>query len=107
MTVFSAMFDTLYADPNIAKDAVYVPPGGGEGTPCRAVRSTLPDEQIVGYGAAGVIVGSDVFELRRTEVPDPAAEGRLTVGGIDYVIKGDPRAAADGRLWIVETYRAG
>lgn len=100
MTVFAAMFDTLFADPNMAAQAVYTPPGGGAPVPC-AVMFRAPDFDWRG-GEASVTTPARVAELRVSEVALVEEEGVLEVAGRTYTVQHAKHPDADRLLWRVE-----
>jgi hypothetical protein len=82
MTAFTAAIDTLFADPNIAYDAIYIPTGGDPMTV--RVIAKRPDE-IVGFGDTRIHTATAMFDVRVSEVPAPAEGDTLEVGGETYV----------------------
>ena len=100
MSVFADAIDDLFADPNLAVDAVYTPPGG-EGVACR-IMLRRPDETVE-FGGSKLVVGSVVIEVRASEVSAPAKGGTFTVGDGVYAITAVPRLPDTERLiWRCE-----
>jgi hypothetical protein len=99
MTAFTAAIDTLFADPNIACDAIYTPAGGDPIT-VRMI-AKRPDE-IVGFGDTRIHTATALFDVRIVEVPAPAAGDTLEIGGECYVIQGEPVRDRDGLIWSLD-----
>jgi len=72
MTALSDANDALYGDDNIAVDATWRSGGAGDGTGVRIIR-TAPDKA-ARFGQSHLVVATDVFDVRRSEVA-AAAEG--------------------------------
>jgi len=100
MSVFAVAVDDLFADPNLAVDAVYTPPGG-QGVTCK-IMLRRPDGTVE-FGGSKVVVGSVLIEVRASEVSAPAKGGRFTVGDTTYAISAVPRRPDPDRLvWRCE-----
>lgn len=100
MSVFDAMFGVLFADPNMASDATYTPPGGGDPVSCRAILRQ-PDVDWRG-GEVEVATPSRIAEVRVSEVPVMKEAGTLAIGGKSYTIQKASRPDADRLLWRLE-----
>lgn len=101
MSVFDAALDTLYADPNLAVDAVYTPPGGGAPVPCRTDLSA-GDRDWRAFSDSGVTLPAISAEVRVSDVMDPEEGGTLAVGGSSYRITRVTQPGTDRRLWRLE-----
>ncbi|MGF7178433.1 head-tail joining protein [Azospirillum doebereinerae] len=99
MTVFDSLFDTLFADPNMASSAVYTPPGGSP-VACR-VSFRQPDVDWRSDGS-GVSTTSRIAEVRVSEVAVMEEEGTLAIGGQTFTIQKASRPDADRLLWRLE-----
>jgi len=67
---FVAATDALFADPNIARDAIWRLGGLGAGLHVRIV-TRRPDE-VVGFGDSRAILPTLLINVRRSEVTAPA-----------------------------------
>lgn len=100
MTVFAAAIDDLFADPNLAVDAVYQPPAGGDGIACR-IMLRRPDETVE-FGGSKFVAGSVIIDVRAAEL-SPAKGGTLAVGDTVYSVSAVPRQPDPDRLiWRCE-----
>ena len=100
MNAFAAAVDMLFADPNIAFDAVYTP-AGGEPMMARVI-ARRPDE-IVGFGDTRVHAATAMFDVRVSEVPAPAESDTLEIGGETFIVQGEPIRDREGLIWSLDT----
>lgn len=105
MDVFAAAIDDLFADPNIARTAVWRAGGTGPGMPVRVI-SRRPDS-VAEFGAIRLAVETTVFDLRISEVPDLAEGDTLEVNGETFVVQGEPRRDAARLVWTADARPAG
>ena len=101
MTAFAAATDVLFADPHLARDAVYRPVGDGDGIPVR-VMLRRPD-RIDSFGETRLASSTTTFDLRTSEVPEPEAGDTLEFHGRTVVVQGAPLLDAEGLVWSVDT----
>jgi hypothetical protein len=101
MTVFADAIADLFADPNIARDAVWRPGGSGDGIPVRAI-ARRPDREVE-FGDVAVHTATAVFEVRVSEVPNPAEGDTITLGGETFVVQGEPVRDAERLVWTLDS----
>ena len=104
MDAFAAAIDDLFADPNIARTAVWRAGGTGPGVPVRVI--TRRPDSIAEFGATRLAVETTIFYLRVSEVTDLAEGDTLELDGETFVIQGTPRRDAARLVWTVETHPA-
>ncbi|CBS88987.1 head-tail joining protein [Azospirillum lipoferum] len=81
-------------------EAATYTPSGGSPTPCRVIREG--GGKPVKFGPVTVYLSSLSFDVRASEVPDPAAGGVFRVGAMAYTITGTPYHPEDdphGLVW--------
>ena len=100
MTVFAAAIDDLFADPNLARDALWRAGGSGPAAPVRVV-ARRPD-RIAEFGETRVAVPTAVFDLRIAEAPSLAEGDALEIDGTVFAVQGEPLKDAEGLVWTVE-----
>lgn len=100
MNAFSAAIDAIFADPNMAADAVYRAGGLGAGVPCRVIL-TRPDLQS-SFGDARINSETTMLDVRASEVTAPAAGDTITLGAEVLVIQGDPLRDRERLAWKCE-----
>lgn len=98
---FSAAMDDLFADPNIAADAVYLPASGGAGSDVRVILKR-PDE-VASFGEARIASETLVLLVRVIEIQDPEEDDQFMIGGRNYVVQGAPVADALRLVWTLNT----
>ncbi|MGF7176991.1 head-tail joining protein [Azospirillum doebereinerae] len=100
MNAFAGMLDSLFADSNMAVDALYTPPDGGPPVPCRAM-IRQPD---VDWRSGGSAIGTTarIAEIRVSEVAAMEEEGLLAFGGRTASVQKASRPDADRLVWRLE-----
>ena len=99
MNAVAAAIDLLFADPNMARPAVYTPEGGGP-VDVRVV-ARRPDE-IVGLGETRIHAGTTLLDVRVSEIAEPRPGDRISVDGEDYLVQGEPVRDAERLIWTLE-----
>jgi len=91
---FAAALDVLFFAPG-SSEAFYTPKGGAERpTPIRVIRGQ-PDRS-VGFGSQQVIEGTNVFEIRKSDVPEPETGAFIRIGDARYKLLGQPMVDLEG-----------
>jgi hypothetical protein len=101
VSAFAAATDVLFADPHLARDAVYRPGGVGDGIPVR-VMVRRPD-RIEGFGETRIASSTTVLDVRVSEVAEPAAGDTLALDGKTVVVQGTPIRDAEALVWTLDT----
>ena len=98
MTAVSAALDALFADANIARDAVYIDEGGTQ----RLVRVvTRRADEVTTFGEARLWSETTRIDLRVAEVPQPRPGDRIEIDGEAFLIQGEPVRDRDRLVWTV------
>lgn len=98
---FAAATDDLFADPNVAADAVYLPSTGGAGSDVRVILKR-PDE-VASFGEARIATETLVLLVRVSEIQDPEEDDMFLIDGKSYVVQGVPVADALRLVWTLNT----
>ena len=101
LDAFTAALDDLFANPDIARTAIYRPGGVGDGTPVRAV-ARRPDRQAE-FGDIAVHTATAMFEVRVFEVPAPTEGDAIIFDGETFIIQGEPTRDAERLVWTLDT----
>jgi hypothetical protein len=101
MSVFAAAIDALFADPNLARTALYRPGGIGDGVPVRVIAKR--NDQVSEFSDISVVSATARFDLRVTEVPAPAEGDTITLDGETFVIQGEPLRDTERQVWSIDT----
>jgi hypothetical protein len=104
MSVFAAAIDALFADPNLALDAVYRAGGVDPAVPVRAILRR-PD-RIGEFGETRIVVGSVMIDVRVSEVASPAEGDTIQAENTVYIIQGQPIGDAERLVWTLEARQA-
>jgi hypothetical protein len=100
MDAFVAATDALFADPNIARDAVWRAGGVGAGTSARVI--TRRPDQVVGLGDSRAVLPTTLIDVRRSEVSEPATGDIVEIDGDLFEIIATPTADGLGLVWTCE-----
>ena len=100
MRAIEIAIDALFADPNIARDALYRAQATGETRTVRVV-TKRPDE-VLDFGDSRVVTATTVAEVRVSEVPEPREGDTLEIGDAVFVVKGVPRRDAERLVWSLD-----
>lgn len=101
MSAFAGAIDTLFADPNMAVDAVFQESGVGPGRVIRVIRKA-PDA-VSEFGQARISQPTTLLDIRASEVPAPKAGDRVNIGPEFYVVQGVPQRDRHRLIWTVDT----
>jgi hypothetical protein len=100
MTIFPVALDVLFADPNIAADAVWRAGGVGAGTAVRVV--TRRPDQVVGFGDSRAVLPTLLVDVRRSEVAEPASGDTVEIDGELFEIIAAPIVESLRLVWTCE-----
>mgnify|MGYP001765868582 CR=1 FL=1 len=103
MTTFAVAIDTIFADPNIGEDALWLPGGAGPGVPIRVIRKS-PDK-VVEFGDIRAITGTVLLDVRRSEAVAIAGGDRIVIGAETFQIIGETMRDAPGLVASCEAQK--
>ncbi len=103
MNAFTIGMDALFADDNIAMDAIYT---AGGGTPVLVRVVARRADSITGFGEAKLWSETQRFDLRVSEVATPRPGDRLEIGGEAFLIQGEPVRDAERLIWTIDVHPA-
>ncbi|MBB1491327.1 hypothetical protein H5395_07245 [Paracoccus sp. MC1854] len=99
MSAFAAAVDTLFADPNIARDAVYIADGGA---PVLVRVVARRADAVNDFGDARLWSETTRIDLRIAEVQQPRPGDRIEIDGEAFLIQGEPLRDRERLVWTVE-----
>jgi hypothetical protein len=99
VTAFAAVIDLLFADRNLACDAIYVAEGGAP-APVRVV--TRGGDAVTDFGNARLWSETTRLDLRVAEVPNPRPGDRIEIDGEAFLIHGEPVRDRERLVWTVD-----
>ncbi len=98
-----AIINALFADDNIASDAIYTA-GGGSPVLVRVVARRA--DSITGFGEAKLWSETQRFDLRVSEMASPRPGDRLEISGEAFLIQGEPVRDAERLIWTIDVHPA-
>ena len=101
MSAFDLAVEDLFADPNIAKPAIYRAGGIGDGISVRVI-TRQPDRDIE-FGNINIHSATTVFEIMVSAVPNPAEGDTITMGDEIFIFQGEPKRDAERLIWTLDT----
>ena len=104
MTVFAFALDALFADPNVARDAVHVPAGGA---PRRVRAIARRADAVSDFGEARLWSETTRVDLRVAEVAAPRPGDRVEMDGEAFLVRGEPVRDRERLVWTLELHPAG
>jgi hypothetical protein len=94
MDPFAAALDVLFYAPG-SDEAFYTPRGGAERPdPIRVIRGQ-PDRE-VGFGGQQVVEGTNVFEIRKSDVADLQRGAIVRIGVVRFKLLGEAMTDVEG-----------
>lgn len=103
MSVFAEAIGDLFADPHLARDAVWRP-ALGDPFPIRIVLRQ-PDE-VASFGESRFATDTTVIDMRVAEVAEPRPGDQIEIDGDLFVIQGEPRRDSKRLVWRIEAVPA-
>ena len=100
MTAFAAATDVLFADPHLARDAVYRSVGAVDGISVR-VMLRRPD-RIESFGETRIWTESVIGDVRTHDATSLAEADIFEIDGANYVVQGEPVRDSERLVWSVE-----
>ena len=99
MSVFAAAVGALFADPNIGRDAVYMPEGGA---PILVRVVARRADAISDFGDARLWSETTRMDLLVAEVANPRPGDRVEPDGEAVLIQGEPVRDRERLVWTVD-----
>jgi hypothetical protein len=100
MTAFAAALDALFADPHLAREAVYQPVDG-DPFPVRVIPRRA--DAVTAFGEARLWSETTRFDLRLREVAAPRPGDRIVLGDEAFVVQGEPVRDRERLVWTLDT----
>ena len=100
MSAFSAAIDAIFADPNMAADAVWLPQGFTPGTACRIIRRS-PDD-LSDFGQARIRSETTRIDVRVSQITDPRKGDEVEIGAERFKVQGEPMRDRERLVWSID-----
>jgi hypothetical protein len=104
MNAFTTAVDRIFADRNMAVDALWLAGGTGPGVAIRVIRKS-PDE-IIPFGAGRILSETTQFDARVADMPTPAPGDLIQIGGENFTLQGEPKLDRERLIWTLNTRSA-
>jgi len=92
--------DSLFADQNLAVDALLRLSGTGPAQPIRVIRA-MPDG-FASYGEGRFVVDTVLLNIRLADAPALAAGDTVEIAGQVHEIQGAPTRDTNRLIWLAE-----
>ena len=100
MTAFAAAINTLFADPNLGRDALYRAGGAGPDIPVSVILRA-PD-RFTSFNQSRFVASTTLIDLRVSDVASPEPGDTIMIDDVAYEVSGDPVRDTDRLTWICE-----
>ena len=104
MNAFATAMNLIFADANMAVDAIWLAGGTGPGVAVRVIRKS-PDE-ITPFGAGRILSESTMLDARVADMPSPAPGDLVRIGAEDFILQGEPKLDRERLIWTLNTRSA-
>jgi hypothetical protein len=94
------MIDQLFTDPVLSKPATYLAVGTSASLPVRVI-AKQPDT-VVDFGGGQFHTPTMLFDVRVSEVPEPAVGDQITLGTHIYNVQSEPKLDREGLVWTLD-----
>jgi hypothetical protein len=99
MAAFAGLVDRVFADPNLARDAVYEP-ADGELVTVRVIARRA--DAVTEFGGAQLWSETTRLDLRVSEVAEPRPGDRIVVDSEAFVVQGEPVRDRERLVWTID-----
>ena len=101
MNAFATAMNVIFADRNMAVDAIWFVGGTGPGLTIRVIRKS-PDE-ITPFGAGRILSETTQLDVRVANMPSPTSGDLIRIGLEDFILQGEPKLDRERLIWTLNT----
>ena len=101
MNAFATAMNVIFADANMAVDALWFAGATGPGVAVRGIRKS-PDE-ITPFGAGRILSETTMLDARIADMPTPASGDLIRIGAEDFILQGEPKLDRERLIWTLNT----
>ena len=101
MNAFATAMGRIFADANMAVNAIWFAGGTGVGVAIRVIRKS-PDE-ITPFGAGRIMSETTQLDARTADLPTPASGDLIRIGAEDFILQGEPKLDRERMIWTLNT----
>lgn len=100
MTALAAAIETLFADPNLAQEAVYRVQGTGDPVAIRVI-ARRPD-QVIDFGDTRIHAETSLFDVLVSDMVSPRPGDTIEIDGQTLVVQGEPVRDPERLIWTLD-----
>ena len=101
MNAFATAMHVIFADANMAVDAIWLAGRTGPGVAVRVIRKS-PDE-VTPFGAGRILSETTMLNARVADMPTPAPGDLVRIGAEDFILQGEPKLDRERLIWTLNT----
>ena len=101
MNAFATAMHVIFADANMAVNAIWFAGGTGPGVAVRVIPKS-PDE-ITPFGAARILSETTQLDARVVDMPTPAAGDQIRIGTEAFILQGEQKLDRERLIWTLNT----
>ena len=101
MNAFATAMNMIFADANMAVDAIWFAGGTGPGVSVRVIRKS-PDE-ITPFGAGRILSETTHLDARVADMPTPVPGDLIRIGLEDFILQDEPKLDRERLIWTLNT----
>jgi hypothetical protein len=101
MNAFATAINAIFADANMAVDAIWFAAGTGPGVAVRVIRKS-PDE-ITPFGAGRILSETTQLDARVADMPIPVPGDVIQIGAETFTLQGEPKLDRERLIWTLNT----
>ena len=100
MNAFATAMNIIFADANMAVDAIWFAGGTGPGVAVRVIRKS-PDE-VTPFGVGRILSETTLLDARVADMPTPAPGDLINIGLESFIIQGEPKLDCERLIWSLD-----
>ena len=100
MSIFADAIDDLFADPNLARDAVWR--AGGTGAPVTVRVVLRQPDRVESFGETRLWSETTRLDLRTSEIQNPRPGDTIEIDGQTLVVQGEPVRDPERLIWTLD-----
>ena len=101
MNAFATAMNVIFADRNMAVDALWFAGATGPGIAVRVIRKS-PDE-VTSFGAGRILSETTQLDARIADMPSPAPGDLVRIGLEEFILQGEPKLDRERLIWTLNT----
>ena len=101
MNAFATAMNVIFADANMAVDALWLAGSTGPGVAIRVIRKS--SDEITPFGAGRILSETTQLDARMADMPTPAAGDLVRIGTEDFILQGEPKLDRERLIWTLNT----